>query len=41
MSDKIDSASKLRETILSEMIDKPAPSNAGLHYIKKEVGEIW
>ncbi|MEL0645178.1 hypothetical protein V6251_12360 [Olleya sp. Ti.3.14] len=41
MSDKIDSANKLRETILSEMIDKPAPSNAGLHYIKKEVGEMW
>ncbi|WP_028291172.1 hypothetical protein [Olleya sp. ITB9] len=41
MSDKIDSASKLREAILNEMLDKPAPSNAGLHYIKKEVGEIW
>ncbi len=41
MSDKIDSASKLREAILNEMLDKAAPSNAGLHYIKKEVGEIW
>ena len=41
MSDKIDSAHKLREAILNEMLDKPAPSNAGLHYIKKEVGDIW
>jgi len=41
MSDKIDSANKLREAIISEMLDKPAPSNAGLHYIKQEVGEIW
>lgn len=41
VSDKIDSANKLREAILNEMLDKPAPSNAGLHFIKKEVGEIW
>ncbi|WGD34205.1 hypothetical protein [Olleya sp. YS] len=41
VSDKIDSANKLREAILNEMLDKPAPSNAGLHYIKQEVGEIW
>ncbi|SFJ60746.1 DUF7935 family protein [Olleya namhaensis] len=41
MSEKIDSASKLREAILNEMLDKAAPSNAGLHYIKKEVAEIW
>ncbi|RAJ11873.1 DUF7935 family protein [Olleya aquimaris] len=41
VSEKIDSANKLREAILNEMLDKPAPSNAGLHFIKKEVGEIW
>ncbi|WP_397363110.1 hypothetical protein [Olleya sp. R77988] len=41
VSDKIDSSDKLREAILNEMLDKSAPSNAGLHYIKKEVGEIW
>lgn len=41
MSEKIDSADKLREAILNEMLDKTAPSNAGLHYIKKEVSEIW
>ncbi|MGB6267382.1 MAG: hypothetical protein WBF67_00095 [Olleya sp.] len=41
ISEKIDSANKLREAILNEMMDKPAPSNAGLHFIKQEVGEIW
>lgn len=41
MSEKIDSASKLREAILTEMMDKSAPSNAGLSYIKKEVSELW
>ena len=41
VSDKIDSANKLREAILNEMLDKPAPSSAGLHYIKQEVGDIW
>ena len=41
MSDKIESAFKLRESILSDMIDQPAPSQAALHFIKKEVGEIW
>ncbi|WP_299886298.1 hypothetical protein [uncultured Lacinutrix sp.] len=41
MSDKIDTASKLREAIITEMMDKSAPSNAGLSYIKKEVSELW
>lgn len=41
LSDKIDSADKLREAILSEMIDKQAPSQAGLHFIKQEVSDIW
>ncbi|WP_044404197.1 hypothetical protein [Lacinutrix sp. Hel_I_90] len=41
MSDKIDTAEKLREAVLTEMMDKSAPSNAGLSYIKKEVGELW
>lgn len=41
MSDKIDSAEKLREAIITEMMDKAAPSNAGLSYIKKEVSELW
>ena len=41
MSDKIESAHKLRASILNDMMDQPAPSHAALHYIKKEVGEIW
>lgn len=41
MHEKVDSADKLREVILTEMMDKSAPSNAGLSYIKKEVSELW
>lgn len=41
MSEKIDTASKLREAILTEMMDKAAPSNAGLSFIKKEVSDLW
>ncbi|WAC02179.1 hypothetical protein N7U66_20830 [Lacinutrix neustonica] len=41
MSDKMDTAEKLREAILTEMMDKAAPSNAALSYIKKEISELW
>ncbi|WP_055446446.1 hypothetical protein [Lacinutrix mariniflava] len=41
LSDKIDSADKLRETILTDMMDKTPPSSAGLSYIKQEVSELW
>jgi len=41
LSEKIDNADKLREAIITEMMDKSAPSNAGLSYIKKEVSELW
>lgn len=41
MSEKTDSADKLREIILTDLIDKPAPSNTGLSYIRKEVSELW
>lgn len=41
MSDKMDTAEKLREAILTEMMDKSAPSNAALSYIKKEISELW
>ncbi len=40
MSDKIDSSDRLRETILQDLMDNQAPSEAGLSYIKKEVGEL-
>ncbi|MFC0605006.1 DUF7935 family protein [Winogradskyella pulchriflava] len=41
MNDKTDTANKLREVILTELMDKPAPSKAALSYIKQEVGELW
>lgn len=37
----INSAEKLRETILADLMNKPAPSGAALSYIKKEVGSLW
>lgn len=41
MLEKTDTANKLREVILTELMDKQAPSNAALSYIKQEVGELW
>ncbi len=41
LSDKVDSADKLREVILSDMIDRRSPSDAALSFIKEEVSEIW
>lgn len=41
MLEKTDTANKLREVLLTEMMEKRAPSDAGLSYIKKEVGEMW
>lgn len=39
--EKTDTANNLREVVLTEMIEKRAPSDAALSYIKKEVGEMW
>lgn len=39
--EKTNTADKLREVVLTEMMEKRAPSDAGLSYIKKEVGELW
>ena len=41
LSDKVDSSDKLREVILSDMLDKRSPSDAALSFIKEEVSEIW
>ncbi len=38
---KTSSANKLREVLLTEMMEKRAPSDAGLSYIKNEVAELW
>ena len=38
---KTNSANKLREAVLTEMMERSAPSDAALSYIKQEVSEIW
>ncbi|TYA57320.1 DUF7935 family protein [Formosa maritima] len=39
--EKTDTANKLREVILTEMMEKRAPSDAALSFIKQEVGDLW
>jgi len=41
MNEKTDSANKLREVILNNLMDKRPPSYAALSYIKKEVSSLW
>jgi hypothetical protein len=41
MSDRVDSADKLREVILNDLMEKQTPSNAALAYIKNEVSQLW
>ena len=41
MNEKTDSADKLREVILTDLMDKQSPSNAALSFIKQEVSELW
>lgn len=38
---KTDSANKLREVVLTEMMEKRPPSDAALSFIKNEVSELW
>lgn len=40
MSDKVDTADKLREVILTDLLDKQSPSSVALAYIKNEVTEF-
>lgn len=40
MSDKIDSANKLREVILTDLLDKPSPTSVALAFLKNEVSEL-
>jgi len=40
MSDKVDSADKLREVILTDLLDKQSPSSVALAFIKAEVIEL-
>lgn len=39
--EKTDTANKLREVVLTEMMEKRAPSDAALSYIKQEVSNMW
>ncbi|WP_353779959.1 hypothetical protein [Winogradskyella sp. 3972H.M.0a.05] len=39
--EKTTTSDKLREIVLTEMMEKQPPSNAALSFIKKEVSEIW
>lgn len=39
--EKTGTANKLREVILTEMMEKRAPSDAALSFIKKEVSDMW
>lgn len=41
ISEKVDSAEKLREVILTDMMDKRAPSDAGLSFIKEEIARLF
>lgn len=40
MSDKVDSANKLREVILTDLLDKQSPTSVALAYVKVEVTEL-
>lgn len=39
--EKTDTANKLREVVLTEMMDRLAPTDAALSYIKQEVSDLW
>lgn len=41
MSDKVDTANKLREVILTDLFDKQSPSSVAVAYLKNEVAEMW
>lgn len=41
MSEKVDTANKLREVILTELFDKQSPSSVAVAYLKNEVAEMW
>jgi uncharacterized membrane protein YraQ (UPF0718 family) len=41
MLEKTDTANKLREVVLTELMERQSPSKAALSYIKEEVSEMW
>lgn len=40
-NDRVDSADKLREVLLNDLMEQQSPSNTALAYIKNEVGQLW
>jgi hypothetical protein len=41
MSDRVDTANKLREVIMNDLMDKQSPSAVALYYIKNEVKYLF
>ena len=41
MLEKTDTANKLREVVLTEMMERRSPSDAALSFIKEEVSDLW
>ena len=41
MNDKANSAEKLREVILTDLMDKPSPTLVALSYMRNEVSKLW
>ncbi|WP_248722790.1 hypothetical protein [Seonamhaeicola sp. ML3] len=41
LPDKTDSANRLREVILTEMMERKSPSDSALSIIKEEISSIW
>lgn len=39
--EKTDTADKLREVVLTEMMERRSPSDAALSFIKEEVSDLW
>ena len=41
MSEKVESANKLREVMLTDLFDKQSPSSVAVAYLKNEVSQLW
>ena len=41
MKDQVTDANKLREEILTYLLDKECPSDTGLAFLKNEIGNVW
>ncbi|HYD90487.1 MAG TPA: hypothetical protein VEA37_03250 [Flavobacterium sp.] len=41
MSERVDTADKLREVMLGDLFDKQSPSSVGIAHLKNEVSGLW